>query len=98
MELLSIGGFAAATWPSTTALRLYGEKSLLPPAGIDGTTGYCRYHPDQVETARLITLHRIDTTRFDFTPVGPPCEVYTPTHDDGLRGATSHFAPPIPRH
>lgn len=60
-ELMSIGEFAAATWLSPKALRLYDEKGLLSPETIDSFSGYRKYNPAQVETARLITmLRRID--------------------------------------
>lgn len=60
-ELMSIGEFAAATWLSPKALRLYDEKGLLCPDAVDPFSGYRRYSPDQVGVARLITmLRRID--------------------------------------
>lgn len=60
-ELMSIGEFAAATWLSAKALRLYDEKGLLSPAVVDPDSGYRRYHPEQIRTARLVTmLRRID--------------------------------------
>lgn len=55
---MTIGEFATATWLSTKALRLYDEKGLLTPDATDPHTGYRRYSPAQVETARLITLLR----------------------------------------
>lgn len=60
-ELMTIGEFAAATWLSPKALRLYDRKGLLSPDTVDPSNGYRRYSPSQVETARLITLlRRID--------------------------------------
>lgn len=60
-ELMTIGEFAAATWLSPKALRLYDEKGLLSPDTVDPYSGYRKYIPVQVETARLITmLRRID--------------------------------------
>lgn len=60
-EFMTIGEFAAATWLSPKALRLYDEKGLLSPGTVDPHSGYRRYRPAQVETARLITLlRRID--------------------------------------
>lgn len=59
--LMTIGEFAAATWLSPKALRLYDERGLLSPDTVDSHSGYRRYSPAQVETARLITLlRRID--------------------------------------
>lgn len=60
-EFMTIGEFAAATWLSPKALRLYDRKGLLSPDAVDPYTGYRKYNPAQVETARLITmLRRID--------------------------------------
>lgn len=60
-ELMTIGEFAAATWLSPKALRLYDQKGLLSPDTIDPYSGYRKYSPAQVEVARLITmLRRID--------------------------------------
>ena len=60
-ERMTIGEFATATWLSPKALRLYDRKGLLRPDSVDPDSGYRRYRPDQVETARLITLlRRID--------------------------------------
>ncbi|MGO2111823.1 MAG: MerR family transcriptional regulator [Pseudoclavibacter sp.] len=58
VELMSIGEFAATTWLSPKALRLYDEKGLLSPDVIDPGSGYRKYDPAQIETARLITLLR----------------------------------------
>jgi len=60
-ELMTIGEFAAATWLSPKALRLYDEKGLLSPDAVEPHSGYRKYSPAQVVTARLITmLRRID--------------------------------------
>lgn len=60
-ELMTIGEFAAATWLSPKALRLYDRKGLLSPDAVDPHSGYRKYSPAQVETARIITLlRRID--------------------------------------
>lgn len=57
----SIRGAPCATWLSPKALRLYDEKGLLSPDTVDPFSGYRKYSPTQVETARLITmLRRID--------------------------------------
>ena len=55
---MSIGEFAAVTWLSPKALRLYEEKGLLSPDAVDPYSGYRKYSPAQVETARLITMLR----------------------------------------
>lgn len=58
---MTIGEFAAATWLSPKALRLYDRKGLLCPDAVEPASGYRKYSPAQVETARLITLlRRID--------------------------------------
>lgn len=60
-DLMTIGEFAAATWLSPKALRLYDRKSLLSPDSVDPFNGYRKYSHAQIETARLITmLRRID--------------------------------------
>lgn len=58
MGLLTIGAFARATGLSPKALRLYDELGLLPPAAVDGETGYRFYDPAQAERARLIAWLR----------------------------------------
>jgi DNA-binding transcriptional MerR regulator/effector-binding domain-containing protein len=57
-NLLPIGEFADASRLSQKALRLYGEKGLLPPAWVDPGSGYRYYRPDQLRTATLIALLR----------------------------------------
>ncbi|GHE77777.1 MerR family transcriptional regulator [Streptomyces longispororuber] len=56
--LLSIGAFARRTRLSAKALRLYDRQGLLPPAYVDGATGYRYYLPAQVERARTVVLLR----------------------------------------
>ena len=59
--LLTIGEFAAATWLSPKALRLYDRNGLLCPDSVDPVNGYRKYSPGQVQVARLISLlRRID--------------------------------------
>lgn len=55
---LTIGAFARASRLSVKALRLYGDLGLLPPAHVDGATGYRYYAPGQLATAHLIGLLR----------------------------------------
>lgn len=57
-ELLAIGAFARASRLTPKALRLYDELGLLPPARVDPHSGYRFYHPDQLETARLVAWLR----------------------------------------
>jgi DNA-binding transcriptional MerR regulator len=57
-NLLSIGEFAAASRLSQKALRLYGEKGLLPPSWVDPTSGYRYYRLEQLQAATLIALLR----------------------------------------
>jgi DNA-binding transcriptional MerR regulator len=57
-ELLSIGVFARRSRLSLKALRLYEQLGLLPPAAVDESNGYRRYHESQLATARLVALLR----------------------------------------
>lgn len=58
MDLMSIGEFARRSRLSPKALRLYDELVLLPPARVDGDSGY-RYHAEsQLEPAALIAALR----------------------------------------
>jgi serine/threonine protein phosphatase PrpC len=56
--LLTIGMFAKAARLSPKALRLYDDLGLLPPAAVDGESGYRFYDPAQLERARLIAWLR----------------------------------------
>jgi DNA-binding transcriptional MerR regulator len=51
-ELLSIGRFARRTGLTVEALRHYDELGVLKPAEVDPTTGYRRYRPAQLDSAR----------------------------------------------
>ncbi|MFI1191059.1 MerR family transcriptional regulator [Streptomyces californicus] len=57
-ELIAIGEIATRTRLSLKALRLYGDRGLLPPAEVDPRTGFRRYGLAQVERARRIALLR----------------------------------------
>ncbi|WP_406210605.1 MerR family transcriptional regulator [Kitasatospora sp. NBC_01560] len=57
-DLITVGELAARTRLSPKALRLYGERGLLPPARVDPRTGFRHYGPIQVERARRIALLR----------------------------------------
>ena len=57
-DLIPIGRFARLAGLSIGALRHYDELDLLRPADVDRFTGYRRYRPDQLETARAIARLR----------------------------------------
>lgn len=57
-RLVSIGGFAQLSGLSVPALRYYDEIELLAPAAVDPSSGYRRYHPDQLDQARKIYVLR----------------------------------------
>jgi DNA-binding transcriptional MerR regulator len=57
-NLMSIGEFASASRLSQKALRLYGEKGLLPPSWVDPDSGYRYYRVEQLHVATLIALLR----------------------------------------
>lgn len=57
-NLMPIGEFASASRLSQKALRLYGEKGLLPPAWVDPDSGYRYYAVHQLHEATLIALLR----------------------------------------
>jgi DNA-binding transcriptional MerR regulator len=57
-ELLGIGAFSLLTGLSITALRHYDDTGVLPPAFVDGTTGYRRYRRAQVGDGRLVAALR----------------------------------------
>jgi DNA-binding transcriptional MerR regulator len=57
-NLMPIGEFAAASRLSAKALRLYGERGVLPPAWVDPDSGYRYYRLEQLHTATLIALLR----------------------------------------
>lgn len=59
VALLSIGEFARASGLTPKALRLYDELGLVVPAEVDRFTGYRRYAPDQLATARLVATLRL---------------------------------------
>ncbi|MFD9357892.1 MerR family transcriptional regulator [Streptomyces sp. NPDC060031] len=56
--MITIGELGARTRLSSKALRLYGDRGLLPPAQVDSRTGFRRYGSAQVERARRIALLR----------------------------------------
>jgi DNA-binding transcriptional MerR regulator len=58
VDLMSIGEFAERSRLSPKALRLYGERGLLPPVRVDEDSGYRYYAPSQLDDARLIATLR----------------------------------------
>lgn len=56
-ELITIGAFARSCSITASALRFYDDSGLLAPAGVDASTGYRYYAPDQV--ARAVTIRRL---------------------------------------
>jgi len=57
-RLMSIGRFAERSGLSVPALRYYDEVELFVPASVDPRSGYRRYSPDQLPTARQILILR----------------------------------------
>ncbi len=53
-RLLSIGQFARASGLTAKALRHYDSVGLLTPAMVEPGSGYRRYDPAQLDTARLV--------------------------------------------
>lgn len=53
-DLMLPGEFGAATRLSPKALRLYAAQGLLVPVCTDTSSGYRRYHRDQIPLGRLI--------------------------------------------
>jgi protein phosphatase len=58
-ELWTIGEFARESGLTPKALRLYDDLGLLPPAEVDPSSGYRRYAPEQLATARLVAALRL---------------------------------------
>lgn len=56
--LLGIGELARASGLPVSALRFYDGAGVLVPAAVDARTGYRRYRPDQVRSARLVARLR----------------------------------------
>ena len=58
-ELLTIGDFARAAGLTAKALRLYDDLGLLRPVEVDEHSGYRRYAPTQLASARLVATLRL---------------------------------------
>ncbi|MQY17497.1 DNA polymerase III subunit beta family protein [Nocardia macrotermitis] len=56
-ELVTIGVLARVSGLTATALRFYDDCGLLPPARVDGSSGYRYYTRDQRE--RAVTIRRL---------------------------------------
>ena len=58
--LLGIGEMSRRTGLTVSALRFYDGAGVLVPASVDAASGYRRYRPDQVPTARVLAnLRRV---------------------------------------
>lgn len=74
-ELMSISAFARRVGLAPSALRFYDDCRVLPPAHVDGATGYRSYSPAQEARARLLrALRETGLALADVTAVldGPP--------------------------
>ncbi|SEC75530.1 DNA-binding transcriptional regulator, MerR family [Streptomyces sp. 2131.1] len=85
-DLISIGEFAARTRLSPKALRLYGERGLLPPARVDPRTGFRRNGLAQVEQARRIALLRATGM-----PLAGIAEVLVASGEEPVRLLAAHW-------
>lgn len=56
---MTIGDFARGAGLTPKALRLYDDLGLLRPAEVDPHSGYRRYAPSQLESARLVATLRL---------------------------------------
>jgi DNA-binding transcriptional MerR regulator len=56
--LLTVGLMSRRSGLTAKALRHYDRVGLLRPAAVDATTGYRRYHPNQIAEAQLVQLLR----------------------------------------
>jgi DNA-binding transcriptional MerR regulator len=68
-QLLPIGRFAGATGLTVKALRHYADIGLLPPAHVDGSSGYRYYTLAQIRTAAAIA--RLRALEVPLNEVGP---------------------------
>jgi DNA-binding transcriptional MerR regulator len=82
--LLPIGRFARLAGLTVGALRHYDEEGVLRPADVDPVTGYRRYRPDQLATARAIAALR------DLELSLPAIRALLEADDSARRGAILH--------
>jgi DNA-binding transcriptional MerR regulator len=91
-NLVTIGQFAEAAQVSPKALRLYAANGLLPPARVDGDTGYRYYGIEQLHAARLIGLLRsagmslLEIRRLLASPSAEALDVYEQRLEHELAG------------
>ncbi|MFF2852076.1 MerR family transcriptional regulator [Streptomyces sp. NPDC058001] len=85
-DLIAIGELATRTRLSLKALRLYGNRGLLPPALVDPRTGVRRYGPTQVERAR-----RIGLLRATGMPLARIAEVLDAGGEDSVRALHAYW-------
>lgn len=92
--LLGIGELARAGGLPVSALRFYDGAGVLVPAAVDARTGYRRYAPDQVRTARLVArLRRIGMPLADVRALlagadpGPVLDAHLARLEGGLADA-----------
>jgi DNA-binding transcriptional MerR regulator/DNA gyrase inhibitor GyrI len=76
--MLGIGEFSKVTSLTIKTIRLYHEKGLLPPARVDGETGYRYYDHQSVERARVI----VELRRLDFS-LAEVKEIIDSSSEDG---------------
>lgn len=98
-ELLGIGEVARASGLPVSALRFYDGAGVLRPAVVDPLTGYRRYRPDQVGTARLVARLRrvglpLPAVRALLTGAdpGPVLDAHLRRLEDGLADARRELA------
>lgn len=91
---LSIGEVARASGLPVSALRFYDGAGVLVPASVDARTGYRRYAPAQVATARLVArLRRVGLplasvrALLDGAEPGPVLDAHLDRLEDGLAAA-----------
>lgn len=65
-KMMGIGALSRRTGLSVSAIRFYGDRGVLPPIEVDPSTGYRRFHTDQVAVGRLIR---------DLRSIGLPLDV-----------------------
>lgn len=86
--LLSIGQFARACGLTAKALRHYDAIGLLMPAMVDPGSGYRRYHPGQLGSARLV--RRLRGLDLPVAEVRRLLDVYEADPDAMVRELVAH--------
>lgn len=90
-DLLTIGSFGRLVGLTPSALRFYDDCGLLPPARVDGATGYRWYRADQTDRAtQLRELRAVDlplaSVRVVLDGSGSDAEGVLRQHLDALQG------------